>query len=78
MSKTVGLQNTANGQVICLPAEFSLPGSEVSVRRQGNGVVLEPVNGASWPVGFFEAIRITDPAFERPVQGELPPVAKLD
>jgi virulence-associated protein VagC len=68
MSKTVDIQNTANGQVICLPAEFSLPGSQVSVRRQGNGLVLEPVNGTSWPPGFFEAIRITDPAFERPPQ----------
>ena len=78
MSKTVDIQNTANGQVICLPTEFSLPGSQVSVRRQGNGVVLEPLNGTTWPTGFFEAIRIADPAFERPSQGELPPVVKLD
>jgi virulence-associated protein VagC len=68
MSKTVDIQNTANGQVICLPTEFSLPGSQVSVRRQGGGVVLEPVNGKSWAAGFFETIRISDPAFERPVQ----------
>lgn len=33
---------------------------------------------AAWPAGFFEEIRIADPGFERPSQGEMPPIAALD
>ena len=33
---------------------------------------------AHWPPGFFEEIRITDPAFVRPPQGERPPLPALD
>ena len=33
---------------------------------------------ASWPPGFFDEILITDPAFVRPAQGEMTPVAALD
>jgi hypothetical protein len=32
----------------------------------------------TWPPGFFDAIRIDDPAFQRPDQGELPPPAALE
>jgi len=31
-----------------------------------------------WPTGFFDDIRIDDPAFVRPAQGEAPAVAALD
>ena len=33
---------------------------------------------ATWPVGFFDEIRIDDPAFQRPAQGEAPSIAPLD
>ena len=33
---------------------------------------------AAWPAGFFDEIRIDDPAFQRPVQGEVPAMAALD
>ena len=32
----------------------------------------------AWPTGFFEEIRITDPMFMRPAQGEMPPVPALE
>lgn len=32
----------------------------------------------AWPAGFFEEIRITDPAFVRPGQGEMPFIAALE
>ena len=32
----------------------------------------ETQNGKSWPTGFFEEIRVADPAFARPVRGESP------
>ena len=78
MSKTAELQDTENGQLVCLPDEFRLPGSRVSIRRDGNAVVLEPLQRTSWTPGFFDAIRINDPAFQRPDQGELPPSVSLD
>ena len=33
---------------------------------------------AAWPPGFFEDIKIMDPAFTRPEQGQVPPVAALN
>ena len=33
---------------------------------------------ANWPPGFFDEIRIDDPAFQRPAQGEAPAIAALD
>lgn len=78
MTKTAELLNTDQGQIVRLPDEFRLPGPRVSIRRDGNAVVLEPIKTSDWPPGFFEAIRINDPAFERPDQGELPPVAGIE
>ena len=75
MTSTAEIIDTDRGQVVHLPTEFRLPGNRVSVRREGDAVVLEPLKDTSWPAGFFEAIRIDDPAFGRPDQGELPPIA---
>jgi virulence-associated protein VagC len=53
-----------------LPEEFRFETPTVSIRRQGDAVILEPVKPGQWPEHFFEALRIDDPAFERPDQGE--------
>lgn len=69
----------ANGsQMVKLPEEFHLEGDTVGIRRQGEAIVLEPVKAATWPRGFFDKIRIDDPAFVRPSQGEVPPAPRLD
>ena len=78
MSNTAELHETENGQIVRLPDEFRFPGLVVSIRRDGDAVVLEPLHRADWAPGFFEAIRIDDPAFQRPDQGELPPIISLD
>jgi hypothetical protein len=39
-------------------------------RREGEAVILEPVKPSSWPPGFFVRIRIDEPAFTRPEQGQ--------
>lgn len=36
-----------------------------------------PGTAAAWPPGFFEGIRVDDPAFARPAQGEAPPIPSL-
>lgn len=55
-----------------------MPGGKVSVRRVGDGVLLEPVRESSWPEGYFEEIRIADDLFVRSDQGELAPAPSLD
>jgi hypothetical protein len=50
----------------------------VSIRREGDAVILEPVKPAHWPEHFFEDIHIDDPGFARPPQGAIPPVPLLD
>ena len=65
-------------QLVMLPEEFHLEGDFVSIRHHGQAIVLEPVKLATRPPGFFEQIQIDDPAFARPVQGPVPPIARLD
>ena len=60
-------------QAVKLPDGFHFEGDTVSIRREGEAVILEPVKPATWPVGFFDRIRIDDPAFARPEQGPVPP-----
>ena len=75
---TAKLVDSDGGQTVQLPQGLRLPGTEVLVRRQGAALVLEPVGPSSWPEGFFDSIRIDDPLFERPPQGELEPIEALD
>ena len=63
-------------QTVRLPKGVHLPAS-VFVRQEGDTVVLEPAKPNHWPDGFFESISTTDPSFERPEQGQLPPVRAL-
>ncbi len=45
--------------------------------REAIVFVEEPVRPKAWPEGFFDSIHISDPAFERPEQGQLPPMKDL-
>jgi antitoxin VapB len=76
--KTAEIVETSHGQAVRLPEEFRFTTPSVSIRREGEAVILEPVKAAHWPEGFFQAIRIDDPAFIRPPQGETPQVPRLD
>lgn len=80
---TTEIIDIAGGQAVKLPAEFHFDGDVVSIRREGDAVILEPVESAeplqaTWPDGFFEAIRIEDPKFVRPDQGQAPPIPELN
>jgi len=74
--ETVTVTTEGDRQTVRLPRTVHLPPT-VLVRQQGEIVVLEPVKPQTWPDGFFDSIHITDPAFERPEQGRLPPVKSL-
>jgi virulence-associated protein VagC len=77
MPKTVTILDTDQGQTIVLPREFRIAGDRAAVRRAGDAVILEPIKPSQWPLGFFESIRVDDPLFARPDQGELPPLPAL-
>ncbi len=74
---TTTLFMNGRSQAVRLPKGFRLPGDRVSVRRLGDGVLLEPVKETAWPDGYFERILISDSAFKRPDQGALPPSPSL-
>ena len=48
-------------QAVRLPKAFRMPGKEVLVHREGNRVILEPVDDPprdanGWPVGYWERL----------------------
>ena len=64
-------------QSVNLPDEFHFNVDTVSIRREGDAVILEPAKASSWPPGFFDSIRIDDPEFTRPDQGQVPAAPSL-
>lgn len=66
---TAEIFHTDGTQAVKLPEGFHFEGDTVSIRREGEAVILEPLKPASWLPGFFASICIEDPAFARPQQG---------
>ena len=75
---TVKILETSSGQAVPLPEEFRFETPTVSIRRQGESVILEPIRPNQWPDHFFDDIHIDDPAFARPDQGSTPPAPALE
>ncbi len=65
-------------QAVRIPRAYRLKDAVVSIRREGEALILEPLKPSSWPEGFFDAIAIDDPVFARPTQGRMPEVPALD
>jgi len=51
---TAKLFQNGRSQVVRLPKEFRLPGKEVKISKQGNKIILEPIE-SSWEQ-WFEAM----------------------
>ena len=62
---TAKLFKNGRSQAVRLPKEFRFKGSEVRIRKDGNKVILEPLDTSDWPVGFW-GIFTPDPEFEVP------------
>ena len=77
MTTTQVFQN-GDSQAVRLPEGFRFAAKEVAIRREGEAVILEPIETKTWPEGFFDRIRIDDPAFARPEQGIVPPAPRMD
>ena len=74
---TVKLSSSGDSQTVNLPEAFHIDSEEVTLRRDGDNVVLEPVRKKSWPKNFFRDIRIKDKRFKRQPQGTTPPIREL-
>jgi antitoxin VapB len=55
-------------QAVRLPKEFRFQGDEVSVRREGRKVVLEPLRRRAWPPGYWQSWKAVPDDFEAPAQ----------
>lgn len=53
-------------QAVRLPKEFRFQGEEVTIRRQGVRVVLEPIKGRSWPKGYWTSWKKVPDDFKAP------------
>lgn len=58
---------TGRSQAVRLPKEFRFEGEEVTVRREGRAVILEPAD--EWPEGYVASF--TGASLERPTQPDL-------
>lgn len=56
---------SGNSLAVRLPKELELPCGPVSIRREGEKLVIEEITGTGWPEGFFESIRIESEDFGR-------------
>jgi len=66
-------------QAVRIPKEFRLPGAEVSIRKVGDSLLIEPISGANgWPTDYLDSIHIEDEAFERLPQGDVPSIPDLE
>jgi antitoxin VapB len=59
---------SGNSQAVRLPKEFRIDADEVSIRRKGEQVILEPVRRQEWPAEFWQAFEGMPDGFERPEQ----------
>lgn len=54
--KTTKIYQNGQSQVVMIPKEFKLIGSEVFIKRQGDSVVLTPLGDNPWQQ-FFDSLQ---------------------
>lgn len=54
--ETAAIFESRGSQAVRLPKEYRFEGSAVRVRRDGQAVVLEPIEKAGWPEGYWERL----------------------
>ncbi len=52
--KIAALFMNGGSQAVRLPKEFRFEGNAVRIRKEGDAVILEPLEKPSWPEGFWE------------------------
>ncbi len=76
--ETTKIVQTPEGPAVLLPEGFRFEDTTVTIMRDGDAVIVQPLPPAEWPEGFWEKIRIDDPTFKRHDQGEMPPAPSFD
>ena len=76
--KTAKVFYSGRSQAVRIPQAFRFRDREVSIRRDGDAVILEALHKPAWPERFWDRIRIDDRTFSRPAQGNVPPRRSLD
>jgi virulence-associated protein VagC len=56
---------SGNSKAVRLPKGLDLSCGEVSIRKEGDRLVIEQLGSDGWPNGFFEAIQIDRDGFGR-------------
>jgi antitoxin VapB len=51
------LFKNGRSQAVRLPRAFRFQGTEVTVRREGEAVILEPVKQRPWPKGYWTRVK---------------------
>jgi antitoxin VapB len=65
MESTAKLFKNGRSQAVRLPRDFRFKGTEVKIRKEGEKVILEPIEKSQWPEGFWDMFN-PDPEFEIP------------
>lgn len=65
MESTAKLFQNGRSQAIRLPKAFRFKGTEVKIRKEGEKVIIEPIQQNRWPNGFWDLFE-PDPEFETP------------
>ena len=55
--KRAKIFQNGRSQAVRLPQEFRFSGDEVSIRREGNAVILEPIKRDAWPRGYWTRLK---------------------
>lgn len=53
---TAAIFKSGGSQAVRLPKEYRFETSAVRIRREGRAVVLEPLEKADWPEGYWERL----------------------
>ena len=70
------LFRNGRSQAVRLPKECRFDGTEVSVRREGDTVILEPIRKRPWPDNYFKSFGPVSRDFTAPEP--LPPSRHRD
>ncbi len=54
MEAVAKIFQNGRSQAVRLPKAFRFKGSEVKISKDGNKVILEPLEGSDWPDGFWD------------------------
>jgi antitoxin VapB len=51
--RTARLSRNGRSQAVRLPKELQFEGEELSIRREGDEVILDPLRPRAWPKGYW-------------------------